>query len=178
MWLPEDRAIIVSSRIEDPIAQRSTLAHMLGHVDLGDSRMMRKFEKGRVGVQKVERRVRRDVSRRLIPFDALLTALDEAGPYADDVAEELGVPVRKLAVRIRSMTHLEAMVAGRQVMDLTWPDMRNNLLTTCLVGETDTLPRTCAALAVITSGILFGDHASLLIASAANWPNTGLPGMF
>jgi Zn-dependent peptidase ImmA (M78 family) len=80
------------------VEQRCTLAHELVHLERGP--VIRRL------VRREERAVSAIAARRLVPMSALRTAIRSGCP-GDELAEELGVDVRTVQVRLRTLTEVE-----------------------------------------------------------------------
>ena len=131
-WMPEERAIIISSRIEGQVARRCAIAHMLGHASLEGSRTMERYRKGELPPDVLEEHVNREVSRKSITIHLLDAALSGVND-AVAIAEALGVTVRTLASRIRHMTVTEQWFLGERAAEILWPvTLAENLFTCCL----------------------------------------------
>jgi hypothetical protein len=139
-WMPQERAIILSEDLETEVERGNMLAHMLGHVDLEPTRLMRRYRAGKVNQDKLEDRVNWQVSRRLIPATLLSSALDGTSRGAADIADALNVTVTTLAHRVRALTPLEARWIGERADDIDWPYSLRRDCTVCALGTPDQNP--------------------------------------
>lgn len=133
-WMPEERAIIISTRIEGQVARRCALAHMLGHASLEGSRTVERYRKGELASDVLEEHVNREVSRKVITVSLLDSALAGIND-AVSIASALGVTVRTLAHRIRHMTATEQWFLGDLAAEILWPVPLVDTVLTCCLGR-------------------------------------------
>ena len=165
-WLPRERTIILSTRITDPAERRSILTHMIAHADLEGSSLMRRYRKGCVSMMKVERKVRREASRRLVTLPALAEALNTCeSAHAEDVAAALNITVRKLACRVRATTPREMITVGAQLALLEWPTLSPADTQICVIGNPGQViePTLAGVAKVFTHAGIFAIAAAIAI---------------
>lgn len=122
VWLPKQRAIVLTSCNDSPVWRRCAAAYTLAYIELSTTLRARAQRAGLIPSRSLYTRMHRRASRRLIPFGLLRDAL-QASVDASVVAHALGVTVRVLADRITHLRSHERVYVADFVRDLEWGDV-------------------------------------------------------